>query len=111
MLIQTELRRLGTVKAKNAREWFFKTGPGEYGEGDQFTVTINTNATTVFDIDVTTDPDPIALEKLRNGEIDALVFVGGKPVNLLVQVTNDDNLKIARKGRKLHTVEDKVQCV
>ena len=34
--IQTELRRLGTEKGKKARQWFFKTGPGEYGEGDQF---------------------------------------------------------------------------
>jgi len=34
--IQTDLRKLATPKVKKAREWFFKTGPGEYGEGDRF---------------------------------------------------------------------------
>jgi 3-methyladenine DNA glycosylase AlkD len=34
--IQSALRALGSVeKAKNS-SWFFKTGPGQYGEGDKF---------------------------------------------------------------------------
>ena len=39
-----------------------------------------------IDVDVQSDPEPIALEKLRAGEIDALVFVGGKPVDLIAEV-------------------------
>ena len=44
------------------------------------------------DVEVTTFPEPIALEKLRSGEIDALVFVGGKPLNLVLEAAKDDNL-------------------
>ena len=36
-----------------------------------------------IDVDVQSAPEPIALEKLRAGELDALVFVGGKPVELI----------------------------
>lgn len=30
------LKALGTAERARAAEWFFKTGPGEYGEGDRF---------------------------------------------------------------------------
>ena len=38
MLVQLkkELRSLGTKKKAEASAWFFKTGPGQYGEGDVF---------------------------------------------------------------------------
>jgi TRAP-type uncharacterized transport system substrate-binding protein len=36
-----------------------------------------------IEVDVQSAPEPIALEKLRAGELDALVFVGGKPVELI----------------------------
>ena len=39
-----------------------------------------------IDVDVQDDPEPIALEKLRVGEIDALVFVGGQPVELIAKI-------------------------
>jgi TRAP transporter TAXI family solute receptor len=39
-----------------------------------------------IDVDITSHPEPIALEKLRAGEIDALVFVGGKPLKLIQDV-------------------------
>ena len=32
----TELRKLATAEKAKASAWFFKTGPGQYGEGDQF---------------------------------------------------------------------------
>jgi len=39
-----------------------------------------------IDVDVQSDPEPIALERLRAGEIDALVFVGGQPVELIAKI-------------------------
>jgi TRAP transporter TAXI family solute receptor len=39
-----------------------------------------------IDVGVQSDPEPIALEKLRAGEIDALVFVGGQPVELIAGI-------------------------
>lgn len=34
--IQARVRKLGRRKYAEAAQWFFKTGPGEYGEGDVF---------------------------------------------------------------------------
>jgi len=34
--LKSELRKLASVKRAEASRWFFKTGPGEYGEGDKF---------------------------------------------------------------------------
>lgn len=34
--LRGDLKRLGTTKKAKASAWFFKTGPGEYGEGDVF---------------------------------------------------------------------------
>jgi 3-methyladenine DNA glycosylase AlkD len=34
--VSAELRRLGTPERAKASAWFFKTGPGQYGEGDVF---------------------------------------------------------------------------
>ncbi len=34
--IKAELRKLGTPQKAKASAWFFKTGPGHYGEGDKF---------------------------------------------------------------------------
>ena len=34
--IKQELAGLADPKRADASRWFFKTGPGEYGEGDQF---------------------------------------------------------------------------
>lgn len=34
--IRTELKKYATTKRKKSNEWFFKTGKGQYGEGDKF---------------------------------------------------------------------------
>ena len=34
--VRNKLRSLGSRKRAEAAKWFFKTGPGEYGEGDVF---------------------------------------------------------------------------
>jgi TRAP transporter TAXI family solute receptor len=47
-----------------------------------------------IDVDVQSDPEPIALERLRAGEIDALVFVGGKPVELIASVASEEPLHL-----------------
>jgi TRAP transporter TAXI family solute receptor len=45
-------------------------------------------------VDVTTFPDPEALTKLRAGDIDALVFVGGQPLALVSQIQANSGLKL-----------------
>ncbi|MCA9332920.1 DNA alkylation repair protein [Candidatus Saccharibacteria bacterium] len=35
-LLFEELKKVSTPEKAKANAWFFKTGPGEYGEGDQF---------------------------------------------------------------------------
>ncbi len=70
-----------------------KVNFGTQGSGTFMTASI------IFDelgieVDATTFSEPIALDKLRAGEIDALVFVGGKPVTLLREVAAEDNLAL-----------------
>jgi TRAP transporter TAXI family solute receptor len=47
-----------------------------------------------LDVEITGHPEPIALERLRSGEIDALVFVGGKPLKLIEDVGGDEGLHL-----------------
>jgi uncharacterized protein len=47
-----------------------------------------------IDVDVASDPEPIALEKLRAGEIDAMVFVGGKPVAFIEEADRSEQLHL-----------------
>src|ERR1041385_6117636 len=35
-MIHERLQQLGDQKVAESSQWFFKTGPGQYGEGDQF---------------------------------------------------------------------------
>ena len=70
-----------------------KVNFGTQGSGTFMTASIVFEALGI-DVEATTFPEPIALEKLRSGEIDALVFVGGKPLNLVAEVTKSDDLKL-----------------
>jgi uncharacterized protein len=47
-----------------------------------------------IDVNITSHPEPIALEKLRAGEIDALVFVGGKPLKLIQDVGRQESVHL-----------------
>jgi len=47
-----------------------------------------------LDVEITSHPEPIALEQLRSGEIDALVFVGGQPLKLIADVNRDEGLHL-----------------
>src|SRR5690606_12978902 len=47
-----------------------------------------------LEVDIQSHPEPIALERLRAGDIDALVFVGGKPLKLIEEVGRDDGLHL-----------------
>jgi uncharacterized protein len=56
-----------------------------------------TTATTIFNAlgvqpDVTTLPQPLALDRLRRGEISALVYVATKPQRLFFDIRPDENL-------------------
>jgi len=56
-----------------------------------------TTATTIFEVlrvepDVTKLPHPLALDKLRRGEISALVYVATKPSRLFQDIRPDENL-------------------
>ena len=70
-----------------------KVNFGTQGSGTFMTASI------IFDelgieVDATTFSEPIALDKLRAGEIDALVFVGGKPVSLLREIGAAEDLAL-----------------
>jgi TRAP transporter TAXI family solute receptor len=47
-----------------------------------------------IDVHISSYPEPIALERLRAGEIDALVFVGGKPLKLIEDVDREEGLHL-----------------
>jgi uncharacterized protein len=47
-----------------------------------------------IEVEPTTFPEPEALAKLRAGDIDALVFVGGQPLALLTQIEAGSGLKL-----------------
>lgn len=68
-----------------------KVNFGTQGSGTFMTASIVFESLGV-DVEVTTFPEPLALEQLRSGEIDALVFVGGKPLNLVLEAAQDDKL-------------------
>ena len=34
--IRNHILKIATTERANTNKWFFKTGPGEYGEGDKF---------------------------------------------------------------------------
>jgi TRAP transporter TAXI family solute receptor len=70
-----------------------KVNFGTQGSGTFMTASIVFESLDI-DVDATTFPEPIALEKLRQGEIAALVFVGGKPLDLVLQVAKDDGLAL-----------------
>lgn len=70
-----------------------KVNFGTQGSGTFMTASIIFEALGI-DVEATTFPEPIALEKLRRGEIDALVFVGGKPLNLVLGVAKSDDLTL-----------------
>lgn len=68
-----------------------KVNFGTQGSGTFMTASIVFDSLGV-EVEATTFPEPIALEKLRSGEISALVFVGGKPLTLLVEAAQEENL-------------------
>ena len=86
LLARSEFTQISDLKGR-------KVNFGAQGSGTFMTAGIIFDALNI-DAEVATFPEPIALEKLRQGEIDALIFVGGKPLNLLLQVTSADNLKL-----------------
>ena len=47
-----------------------------------------------IDVAATNYPEPIALEKLRDGEIDALVFVGGQPLPLIKEAGREQRFRL-----------------
>ncbi len=64
---------------------------GTQGSGTFMTSSIIFDALDI-EVEVTTFSEPIALAKLREGAIDALVFVGGQPVTLLREIADTDDL-------------------
>ena len=65
-----------------------------------------TTATKIFNAlgvqsDVTTLPQPLALDKLRRGEISALVYVATKPSRLFQDIRPDENLHFLPIGADL----------
>ena len=79
----------GTVDDLNGRRVNF----GTEGSGTFMTASIIFDDLGI-DVDVSSYPEPIALEKLLAGELDALVFVGGKPVEFVQNVSRQDQLHL-----------------
>src|SRR5712671_1955288 len=65
-----------------------------FGRRDSGTYTTATAVFTALEIepDVTSLPHPLALDKLRRGEISALVYVATKPSRLFQDIRPDENL-------------------
>lgn len=86
LLARAGITEIGDLRGK-------RVNFGTQGSGTFMTASI------IFDsldigVEVTTFSEPVAMAKLRKGEIDALVFVGGKPVTLLREVAQEDNLQL-----------------
>jgi TRAP transporter TAXI family solute receptor len=79
----------GTIDDLNGKRVNF----GTEGSGTFMTASIIFNDLGI-DVAVSSYPEPIALERLRAGELDALVFVGGKPVEFVANVTRQDQLHL-----------------
>jgi uncharacterized protein len=79
----------GTVDDLNGRRVNF----GTEGSGTFMTASIIFDDLGI-DVDVSSYPEPIALEELLAGELDALVFVGGKPVEFVQNVSRQDGLHL-----------------
>ncbi len=86
LLARAGITEIGDLRGK-------RVNFGTQGSGTFMTASI------IFDtldigVEATTFSEPIAMAKLREGAIDALVFVGGKPVTLLREVAQEDNLEL-----------------
>ena len=86
LLARAGITEIGDLRGK-------RVNFGTQGSGTFMTASI------IFDtldigVRATTFSEPIAMAKLRKGEIDALVFVGGKPVTLLREVAQEDKLEL-----------------
>lgn len=68
-----------------------KVNFGSQGSGTFMTASILFDSLGI-QAEATTFPEQVALEKLRTGEIDAMFFVGGKPLNLLTGIGADEGL-------------------
>jgi uncharacterized protein len=84
VLAGPDIQSIGDLRAKKVN----------FGLRDSGTYT---TATTIFNAlgvepDVTTLPHPLALDKLRRGEISALVYVATKPSRLFQDIRPDENL-------------------
>jgi TRAP-type uncharacterized transport system substrate-binding protein len=84
VLAGPDIQSIGDLRAKKVN----------FGLRDSGTYT---TATTIFNAlgvepDVTTLPHPLALDKLRRGEISALVYVTTKPSRLFQDIRPDENL-------------------
>ncbi|MEM7168957.1 MAG: TAXI family TRAP transporter solute-binding subunit [Pseudomonadota bacterium] len=86
LLTRTDINNVSELAGK-------KVNFGTQGSGTFMTAGIVFESLDI-DVEVTTDSELIALDKLRNGEIDGLVFVGGKPLNLLSQIGSDEGLQL-----------------
>jgi len=84
VLARPDVQSMGDLKGKKVN--FGLLDSGTY-----------TTATSVFNAlgvepDVTTSPHPLALDKLRRGEISALVYIATKPSRLFQDIRPDENL-------------------
>lgn len=86
LLVRDDIERVEDLEGR-------KVNFGTEGSGTFMTAGI------VFDelgigVDVTTYPEPEALEQLRRGQIQGLVFVGGQPLRLVGEVRPEDGLRL-----------------
>lgn len=85
------LARSGIAQAEDLKGR--KVNFGSQGSGTFMTASIIFDSLGI-EAEATTFPEQVALEKLRTGEIDAMFFVGGKPLNLLAGIGADEGLAL-----------------
>jgi len=80
MTIFQELKKCASVERKKSNEWFFKTGKGEYGEGDKFlgvkSGDIRRIAKNFLDVDFAVVQDALDSEFHEERQVGVLILVG-----------------------------------
>lgn len=89
--LQTELRKVADSKKITNYKRFFKTGPGEYGEGDMFigiTVPMNRKISQQFRDISMKELEKVLKSKIHEERLSALIILNGKVKHQLIDLNH-----------------------